>query len=127
VFVRKRKNKSGSTSVQIINTSGSKDKLIKTIGFSPNPKKLEELCRQGQAYIDQYRGQQQLSLAYDQDQRFFQRLSQGLQQVQMVGPELIFGKLFDEIGFNQIPDSIFHHLVLSRLVFPLSSRALKSQ
>jgi len=61
-----------------------------------------------------------LSLAYDQDQRFFQSLSQGLQQVQMVGPELILGKLFDEIGFNQVPDPIFRHLVLSRLVFPLS-------
>lgn len=120
MFVRKRKNKSGSTSIQIIDTSGSKDRLIKTIGSSPDPKKLEELCRQGQAYIDQYRGQQQLSLAYDQDQRFFQSLSQGLQQVQMVGPELILGKLFDEIGFNQIPDPIFRHLVLSRLIFPLS-------
>ena len=38
----------------------------------------------------------------------------------MVGPELILGKLFDEIGFNQVPDPIFRHLVLSRLVFPLS-------
>ena len=38
----------------------------------------------------------------------------------MAGPELILGKLFDEIGFNQVPDAVFRHLVLSRLVFPLS-------
>ncbi len=106
--------------MQIIDTSGSRDKLLKTIGSSSDPQGLEELCKQGQAYMDHYQGQQLLNLGYDQDQRFFQNLSQGLQQIQMVGPELILGKLFDEIGFNKIPDTIFRHLVLSRLIFPLS-------
>lgn len=120
MFVRKKRNKSGSTSVQVIDTSGHQDKLVKTIGSGSAALELEELCKQGQAYIDQYQGQQQLALGYGQDQRFFRDLSQGLQQIQMVGPELILGKLFDEIGFNQVPDRIFRHLVLSRLVFPLS-------
>jgi transposase len=106
--------------VQIIDTSGSRDKLIKTIGCSRYAKEVEDLQEQGQLYIDQYQGQQRLGLAYPQDQIFFKSLSQGLQQIQMAGPELILGKLFDEIGFNQVPDSIFRHLVLSRLVFPLS-------
>ena len=72
MFVRKKKNKSGSTSVQIIDTSGPKDKLIQTIGSSFDISELEELCKQGQAYIDQYQGQQQLILGYDQDRQFFQ-------------------------------------------------------
>jgi transposase len=38
----------------------------------------------------------------------------------MIGPELILGKIFDQIGFNKITDQLFRHLVISRLVFPLS-------
>jgi hypothetical protein len=120
VFVRKKQNKSGSISVQIIDTSGSTDKLIKTIGSGFDPLEIEELKKEGQLFIDQYDGQQELKLSYEQDQQFFKLLTQGLQQVQMAGPELILGKLYDEIGFNKIPDSLFRHLVISRLVFPLS-------
>jgi transposase len=35
-------------------------------------------------------------------------------------PELIFGKIYDKIGFNQIDEELFRHLVISRLAFPLS-------
>ena len=38
----------------------------------------------------------------------------------MIGPELLLGKLFDEIGFNKIPDELFRHLVITRLVYPVS-------
>jgi transposase len=40
--------------------------------------------------------------------------------IQTVGPELVFGKIFDYIGFNQVGEELFRHLVVSRLAFPLS-------
>ena len=40
--------------------------------------------------------------------------------IRTVGPELIFGKIYDYIGFNQIQEELFRHLVISRLAFPLS-------
>ncbi len=40
--------------------------------------------------------------------------------IRTVGPELIFGKIFDHIGFDKINEEMFRHLVISRLVFPLS-------
>jgi hypothetical protein len=40
--------------------------------------------------------------------------------IKLVGPELLLGKLFDEIGFNQIDDELFRHLVITRLVYPVS-------
>ncbi|MCX2474238.1 IS1634 family transposase [Pedobacter sp. MC2016-05] len=120
MFVRRKKNKSGSTSVQIIDTTGAKDRLVKTIGSSTDNFEIDNLCKKGQLFIDRYHGQQKLNLPYDEDQHFFSSLTDGIQHIQMVGPELILGKLFDEIGFNNIPDSLFRHLVISRLVFPLS-------
>jgi len=101
VFVRKKQNKSGSTSVQVIDTSGTRDKLIKTIGSSSDPVEIETLYKEGQSFINRYNGQQEIDLSYREDMEFFNSLSQGIQHIQMVGPELILGKLFDEIGFVQ--------------------------
>ncbi|MFZ2792132.1 MAG: transposase, partial [Bacteroidales bacterium] len=40
--------------------------------------------------------------------------------IQTVGPEIIFGKIYDHIGFNKIGEDLFRHLVISRIAFPLS-------
>ena len=37
-----------------------------------------------------------------------------------MGIDLVLGKIFNEIGFNQIQDPLFKDLVLYRLVYPKS-------
>ena len=37
-----------------------------------------------------------------------------------MGPELLLGKLFDEIGFCGIKGKLFRPLVITRLVYPVS-------
>lgn len=65
---------------------------------------------------------QQPSLIYfDHDEQLLQSIAQlKNNQIQVIGPELIFGRIYDHIGFNQIGDELFRHLVLARLAFPLS-------
>lgn len=41
-------------------------------------------------------------------------------QIHTIGPELIFGALFDKIGFGAIKEELFRHLVITRLVYPVS-------
>ncbi|MFH1859008.1 MAG: IS1634 family transposase [Patescibacteria group bacterium] len=41
-------------------------------------------------------------------------------QVRTIGPELIFGTLFDNIGFNAISEELFRHIVIARLTYPTS-------
>jgi hypothetical protein len=40
--------------------------------------------------------------------------------VRTLGPEIIFGKIYDSIGFGAINEPMFRHLVISRIAFPLS-------
>ena len=40
--------------------------------------------------------------------------------IRTVGQELIFGKIYDKIGFGVIKENLFRHLVIARLAFPLS-------
>ncbi len=40
--------------------------------------------------------------------------------IRTVGPEKIFGRIYDHIGFNKLDEELFRHLVIARLAFPLS-------
>ena len=43
-----------------------------------------------------------------------------IQKIELIGPELILGKLYDQIGFNKIADPLLRHLILSRIINPSS-------
>ena len=120
MFFRKKKNKSGVISIQIIDKSGGKYKLIKTIGSSADNSIIDQLVDQAKDYILHYGGQTTLDFILGDDQKYFQSIYENIQQVQLLGPEIILGKLFNEIGFNVIKDELFKHLVIARLVYPVS-------
>jgi hypothetical protein len=58
MFIRKKQNKSGSISIQIIDTSGKTNRLIKTIGSSKDDNKLEELLKEAHRFISRYTKQE---------------------------------------------------------------------
>src|SRR4030066_130987 len=95
MYIRKKPNKSGSISVQIIDPSGEYDRLIKTIGCTKNTDKIKELIEQAHSFISNYTHQTELVFEYNEDKDFLSSLNSGLKNIQMIGPELILGKLFD--------------------------------
>lgn len=44
----------------------------------------------------------------------------GNASIKTARPEIIFGKIYDSIGFNAVNEDLFRHLVIARLDFPLS-------
>lgn len=118
MFVRKKPNKSGVISIQVIEKRNGKSVLIKTIGSSSDIKEINNLYEQGKLFIQSYGGQQALN--FDDEQELVEKYFSSLQSFRLVGPELLLGKVFDEIGFNQITDSLFRDLVITRIVYPVS-------
>jgi len=122
MFVRKKLNKSGIVSVQVIDKHGGY-RVVKTVGSSRDQKEIEQLVADGWRFIDNRNGNQQgLISLLNQDEQAVETFLTTLPNsaVRTVGPELIFGTLFDRIGFNSIKDNLFRHLVVARLAFPLS-------
>jgi len=39
-------------------------------------------------------------------------------RVKVIGPELVLGKVFDEMGLGQVEEELFRHLVLARVAYP---------
>ena len=120
MFIRKKQNKSGSTSVHIVSKANGKYKVLKSIGSTSTQAGISILLHQAKYELSILQAQPSLFVS-DEDsivQGFLETLSNG--NVQVIGPELVFGKIYDYIGFNAIEEDLFRHLVIARLAFPLS-------
>ena len=119
MFVRKKKNQSGSVSIQIIDKSYGNYKVIKTVGSSKDKDDIEKLYREAIEEIPRLFNQLTLSLFEQENEQpghFVEDLSND--DIRVIGLELIFGRIFDRIGFNQIPEELFRDLVISRITHP---------
>jgi hypothetical protein len=122
MFVRKKRNKSGSTSVQIIDKSAGY-RVVQTVGLATEQEEIFKLVQKAKKVIRTDNGKQlELFVTKSKEseiiENFLKKLSNA--QVQTIGPEAIFGTLFDKIGFNAIREELFRHLVITRLVYPVS-------
>lgn len=120
MFIRAKKNPSGTVSVQVIDKSSGSYKVVKTIGSSLDQDEITRLKIQASDYILNFQGQKSLLFNAPTDSIFFESVYRSIQDVQMLGPEIILGKIFDQIGFGAIPEELFRHLVISRLIYPVS-------
>ena len=121
MFVRKKKNNSGSISVQIISKVGRVNKLVKTVGSSKNKDEIELLYNEAVKLIQKLTQQPLLDLfpEVNNDENIFDKFVKDIStnSIVCVGPELILGKIFDSIGFSNIlSDELFKHLVITRLI-----------
>lgn len=118
MFVRSKKNKSGVISVQVIDKSTGKYKLVKTIGSSSEASEIQKLIKHANQWIKDYTGVVELDF-FDELKTTHQILD-GIEKLTVKGTELLLGKLFLEIGFSKIKDELFRELVIARLCYPTS-------
>ncbi len=120
MFVRKKKNKSGVISVQIIDKSQGVYRFVKTIGSSSDPEEINRFFLKGKQEVINLTKQTSLNFEQETEQHFITTFFKGIEMFSLAGPELLLGRLFDEIGFNAIDDDLLRHLVIARLVYPSS-------
>ena len=121
MFVRKKKNRSGSISIQIIQKQQGKYTVIKTLGSSKEEEEIDRLFRQAQEAIPRLFNQITL---FDDTPNLPRVDELSNDDIRIVGPELVFGNIFNHIGFGQIPNQLFKDLVISRITHPGSKLQL---
>lgn len=122
MFVRQKRNKSGSVSVQVIDKSNG-FRVVHSLGSSKDADEIQHLLDRahhlihtdppGQFSFFNLKSPEDLAV-----ESFMDQLTNA--HIRTVGPEIIFGSLFDRMGFSQIRDKLFRHLVIARLVYPTS-------
>jgi len=120
MFVRKLKNRSGSQSVQIIQKLYGRYKVIKTVGSATTRQEIEKLENLAKQEIERLSAQPKLFVSENDAviEQAFSVLNNA--SIRTLGPEIIFGRIYDYIGFGEINEAFFRHLVIARLAFPLS-------
>jgi transposase len=94
--------------------------LIKTVGCAITQQEIENLVNLAKQEIEQLTRQPKLFISESDVviEQAYATLSNA--NIRTLGPEIIFGKIYDNIGFNAINENMFRHLVIARLAFPLS-------
>jgi hypothetical protein len=120
MFLRQKRNKSGSISGQIISKSRGKYKVFRSLGVGRTEKEIQNLLNLGNQEIERLTLPLRLfeSATDTLVEQIFSTLSNS--DICTIGPELVFGTIYDSIGFGQLGEELFRHLVIARLVFPLS-------
>jgi len=125
MFVREKKNESGSVSVQVISKVRGKYYVTKSFGASKDPVRIQILKLQARSYVENPSDQKklfELPTATTKEASLIDGFVDSLENssVRTIGPELIFGAIFDQLGFNAIPEKLFRHITIARLAYPTS-------
>jgi len=120
MFIREVKNRSGSVSVQVISKARGVYRVLKTIGCGTTRHEIDHLKLAARQEIDLLEARSSL-FVFENDLLIEASISSlSNSSIRTVGPELVFGRIYDYIGFGRIHEELFRHLVISRLAFPLS-------
>lgn len=122
MFIRKKLNKSGSHSIQIIQKVKRKNKILKTVGVGKTKQEIELLFRLATFELEKLKSQP--SLFVEAEDLSIDSFVSSLynENLSLVGPDLVFGKLFCIVGYDQVirNSEYLKALVISRVVFPES-------
>lgn len=126
MFIRRKPNKSGSYSVQILDKRDGRNRLILSMGFSRIEEGLQEMERQASDFIARHGGQGVLDFngvtqvsPQEEADIFFNRIV----DVRHDAPRVILSRVYDGVGFGAIGDETLRSLAIARVCEPKSKVA----
>jgi transposase len=123
MFVRKKSNRSGSTSVVVVDKSNGKTRYLKTIGVSSDAREIAEFYQEGKKWISAHCDSRDMFIMAEQqreEKQVTEYLLNNVENILLNGTQLILNEVFELVGFNVIDDDILRHLVVARLCQPSS-------
>jgi len=126
VFVRNKRNRSGSVSVVVVSKQSGRYQELHVAGISSDPATIETYRQEAFLWIEQHSGMSDMFIQYGNEQ--FERDSidyffNHIENILLNGPQLILHQVFKLIGFDRIADHVFKQLVISRICQPSSKVA----
>ena len=130
MFVRRKKNRSGSTSVVVADKSSGTFTELKVIGVGMTEDEIRLLVKKGKEWIAHYGGQQTITFPNEESERLkreedtmTEHIVSNIIRTSLKSPQTIINKVYDKIGFNTVQDEELRHLVVSRICSPMSKKA----
>ena len=106
MYVRKKPNRSVSTSIVVVSKASGRYKELKSFGSSTSEEEIDSLYDKAAAWIRSFGGQQELDFEdrklkeVEETERFLSNID----NVLINGTQLLLDQVYDSIGFKHIPD-----------------------
>lgn len=125
MFVRKKRNRSGTISIVVVSKSHGQFKEVKSFGVAHTESEVENLYQTALHWLKTHGGQQTLDFENNKGLELEEtkRVISNMDAVLINGTQLLLDHIYDDIGFNCIPDDILRHLVIARVCQPASKLA----
>ena len=127
MFVRRKKNRSGTISIVVVDKHGGKFKELHTIGIAADESEVDGLCEKGREWIKEHLGIAELDFEgaenKAQEEEHAAAVLANIDSILLNGAKLLLDKVYDSIGFNRVDDGILRSLVVARLCQPMSKMA----
>ena len=126
MFIRRKPNRSGSFSIQVVDKVRGRYTLVKSFGASKSEEELAALERQAADFISTYGGQSVLD--FERQERMeeladAQRLLESIADIRQDGVRLILEPIYKGVGFDAIADDTLKYLAIARICQPKSKVA----
>ncbi len=126
MFIRRKPNKSGSFSVQVLAKRDGRNVLLRSFGSSKNEAELISMEREASDFISRFGGQGVLDfddglppLPEEEAEMLFNRIF----DVRQDAPRIILSRVYEDIGFGVIGDATLRSLAIARVCEPGSKVA----
>lgn len=123
MFVRKLKSKNSKVYIQVVDKSSGKYRVVKSFGGTTSKTEEIQLTVKANEWIKQQTGIREFD--FTNTDNVILNLVDSISSMTRVGYELLLGRIFDEIGFSCIQDTLFRELVIGQVAFPKSKLKTK--
>ncbi len=123
MYIRKKKNRSGTTSIVVVEKRNGTYREIITIGTSNDISEIDSFYFKGKKWISSHLGEQDIFEAHDkvlEERQVTEFLLNNVENILFNGVQLVLNNVFKLTGFDSIQDDIFRQLVIARLSQPMS-------
>ena len=125
MFIRKRRNRSGSTSIVVVNKRHGQFVEVRNFGTAETDDDINKLYAQAHKWLMSNGGQQSIDFddlkgrEYEETRRVIDNMDAAM----INGTQLLLTQIYDSIGFDRIHDDVLRHLVIARVSQPMSKLA----
>lgn len=126
MFIRRKPNKSGSFSVQVIDKVRGHYKLIKSFGSSKSEEELTAMEKEAADFISTYRGQTVIDFELcrkEEERENAEKIFESIVDIRQDGVRLILEPLYNAIGFDALGDDTLKLLSIACICQPKSKVA----
>ena len=123
MFVRRKRNASGTSSVQVVMKERGRYVVVRSFGASSDEQELLRLEAAAKDFIRTYGGQRVIDFDARTAAQETRHLVSSFQSVTMNGQHLILDRIYDGVGFGVLGEDLLRDLVVSRVCCPRSKLA----